>query len=936
MQVVVLALPYIPEEDKESFASNIASAVITSIQNKNFEPLVNALSEYRNVLFPYETFRIKLVFIIFVNTQSLIGMGLDAVKKLLSPNGNPSAGRLYFISPVLNYMSYNIRENSTKVNNIINNLQTYIKDVSSVINSYQVCTRKVSYDGNKTFKEGGCTREIRCITKCVDKNCTKTVLSCTDTCSCNFNLDVNYKTLGSEGKAGDLGYRINLRREIYNNTLKSESRTCSYTFTPDDRSRRYFIDTFLNYYIPTPTQLKAVFTGYRSDNISEIRSRLYNSISNYFKKKIWFNTLSNNLCDLDVINKTISQRYREDIKQARGIIEREIRTANDLIVNAMRDRLNNSGVSLDEVDKVNEALTIIEPVVVSCIEEIITGAIVSSVPVAGQILALANGIVGALQKQVSITGSIQLPSDYLLKVTSPICRGGEIIGDENNDRFISNPSLGEAIAAGVLGFVSGLLRSFSSKAADLIDLIPIVREVDLPQKVKKDNTLVKYYYMTTSRPGVYNITISVNIRNLVDTVIDDIKTSITETLNDIFIIVSGNELIRVMGSALVLSIDNPYEIIKDQDIKKYTHDINTNSMLTLNVTVISVPPYTYGGVSGGVIRYSYGYDLTGLLRSGAVTLDEEIYTSLTTFENFVVDLYYKIVWIIVERLTKIMLEDISKIIEKKIPGADKPCSPKWIVLRTIMTVASNFVEKYVDTMINNKKMFINKLNLNCEGKTYNNLLNGFSLNVKSILCQQLELEETTCLAPYFLACKPVRPPESPTVRKCYGAVVTPYFTYKKPEVTQENFIRIILNNIDCISSDCCKGCGDSLLEILKKEGSLEYRFLFIKYSFGVSKEENKWRISLTTSFPSLLPLFPPLSVKWGVKGDAREVLTSDLFRNYLILLDKSSVRNKVFSEIQRNQFFNVLMSLAWDYRNVELPVGVGGFGVNLFFSAFRV
>ncbi|MEM4439477.1 MAG: hypothetical protein QW680_12705, partial [Pyrobaculum sp.] len=949
MQVVVLALPYIPEDSRGSSAAEIGGAVIESIRNNSFTPLIKALSKYRNVLFPYETFRIKLVFIIFVNTQSLIGMGLDAVKDLLKPSQYiprqqcgkepQSAGLLYFISPVLNYMSYNIRENSTKVNNIINNLQTYIKDVSSVINSYQVCTRKVSYDGNKTFKEGGCTREIRCITKCVDKNCTKTVLSCTDTCSCNFNLDVNYKTLGSEGKAGDLGYRINLRREIYNNTLKSESRTCSYTFTPDDRSRRYFIDTFLNYYIPTPTQLKAVFTGYGDNKISEIRADLYSNIFNYLEERIRFPRVNGSSCDLDEIHKSINQTYIQYVRGARNKIENEINGANNAINNVMKKNLENSGVKDELLNQLNEVsnrvVSALKEEALKCIDEIVQdvgsraiSAVVSSVPVAGQIYALANGIVGALQRQVIINGSIQLPSDYVLKVTSPICRGGKITS--GGDEFESKPSAGEAIVAGILGFASGVLKSFGG-GGEFLDLIPIVREVDLPQ-VKVGNTLVKYYYMTTSRPGIYNITISLNITNLIDNTKKYIKDSIQDALKKAICDknIMGNKLISVLENSFNRHIEiDPYEVVSSDETQKFNNVGDGDKII--NITLISVPPYIYGGVSGGAIRYNYSYDLTGLLRVHIKFVESLICDGVG---NLVTNICNKKIGGIVDKILDNVFKDVKNIINAKISDGSV-CSPRGIVLRSIKTVAGGFVDEFAkhvqDTI---RKEFVER-GCGFVGQTTDYLFMNI-LGFKEWINKLCELLDASYLAAYVFAVRPVRPPESPTVKMCYGAVVTPYFRYKMPEVTQENFIKIILNNIDYISSGRCEGCGNSLLEILRKEGSLRYRFLFIEYSFGVSGGQNKWRISLTTSFPPLLPLFPPLSVEWGVEGDAREVLTSDLFRDYLILLDKSSVRNNVFSEIQGDQFFNVLMSLAWDYRNVELPVGVGGFGVNLFFSAFRV
>ncbi|MEM4439422.1 MAG: hypothetical protein QW680_12430, partial [Pyrobaculum sp.] len=941
MRILVIALPYIPEDNRHSSIAEIGGAVLTSISKGNFQPLIDVLSRYRNLLLPYETFKIKLVFIIFVDTQSLISMGLDTVKELISSPTKDIVryGLLYFTSPVLNYMSYNIVQNSTKINNILENLQIYLNDISKVQNSYQVCEADVQYDSSQRFERGGCERNISCKTECIN-NCTKTIVRCTDTCRCRFNIQVDYRIPHASGKAGDLIYSIDITRSVENGTIKSVDRQCNYTFTPDDNGRNYFIDLFLNYYTPTPIQLKAIFTGYNNTKILNIKNNIYNNVSDYFKNFIKFSQVSGKSCNLKDIERNIYLQYKLNVLMTRKFIEEKINITNNIITNFFKMYLPALGV-------VDRAISGLSDSVVSCVEDItksVGGKIVSSVPVAGQIYALLNGVVGALQKQISIQGSVEL-SGNIYKVDDHICRGGKIV--DGNDVFISKPSTVEAIVAGVLGFVSGLAKSFAGETANIIDMIPIIREVDLP--TVEGNPPVEYYYMITSRPGFYNIKITVNVNNLIENVVNNIKTSIKESLENVSkkLQRQDHSFVAVLNNAIEnhIIIDNPDEIIENQIIRDLLFGVDKE--LTIEATILSVPAYIYGGVQERAVKYRYSYDFAN-------------FVSVTNVSKFIEDATGKPFADACKIIFKIILEwkvdpKIKEAIDKstdEIFRSQHPvCSPKGIFLRSVKAVVSDFMKSFVDVAME----FIHNTAItwtcNIIGNAITSLLwgdAGFDILQRS-LSSCGGLDECLYLYSYSFASFPIRPPESPAVARCYGAVVTPYFRYKTPELTESNFIKIILDNIDFISSSRCKGCGNILLSKLKDievKQIIKSNIFNAVFSYKIQREqnENKWVLLLSLSdvevglfglqFP--LPFFQNL-VSLKIEGDNRTVLKSDLFRIYLMELNKSDIRKKVFESISKaNEFVSYLRSLAWDYKMVELPVVAGGFGVNLFFSAFRV
>ena len=78
----------------------------------------------------------------------------------------------------------------------------------------------------------------------------------------------------------------------------------------------------------------------------------------------------------------------------------------------------------------------------------------------------------------------------------------------SGQKFLSKRSTTEAILAGLKGFASAVAQLYATDAGGVVDLIPIIRMVDIPQNG---------YFMFTATPGIYVLSIdSLTVKSIVD------------------------------------------------------------------------------------------------------------------------------------------------------------------------------------------------------------------------------------------------------------------------------------------------------------------------------------------------------------------------------------------------------------------------------------
>jgi hypothetical protein len=247
-------------------------------------------------------------------------------------------------------------------------------------------------------------------------------------------------------------------------------------------------------------------------------------------------------------------------------------------------------------------------------------SVVSTIPVVNFGYILANGIMGALQKQVTIEGKI---------VSEPVLAGGlggfkvyyvsnriacysREIRDISGQNFESKPSTSEAIFAAITGFISAVGQLFLGDLAKTVDLIPIIRTVDMP---------TDGYFMFTATPGVYVLKIdNLKARNIVDKFKKDMIDKIRDNLANSYNKGSKCELYKKINEKVknvlgTTNLGNRAELYKEAGVENYISKENDRDTLTLELYFVVIPPYMAGTRVGSGYNYTLVADLFGLLRS---------------------------------------------------------------------------------------------------------------------------------------------------------------------------------------------------------------------------------------------------------------------------------------------------------------------------------
>ena len=636
IRLLVVAIPYSPDEN---FDQIIHDAISILLDNKDtLQNRVNAAMEkllsIRSTFYPYETFRVRLIFIIFVDTQSLISYALDAVDELAKPTqggGDPQAASTYFTNTLFEILALKYekwaKEEPAKIKSRISNISA-----------------DYALEGNRIIirsNEGSIRLPINTASKLIEQevNGTKQVVGCEVT----TNLD--------SGNVNET-YSSWLRRVLLQSlstTIAPNIINLKHVFAGNiDENKLREFGSQLN---------KTLETAYSSIiTIEDIRQFIIENFGQIFNKKFTYSCTNcdSDLCtqqalsdlynqlvtngDLATILSRVKQKLNESVDKTSSRLGNCFQLTLALIRGQLMLSCQGNSQEADQLcNTINQIVsdaanigTLILQSSKSCAKTLVetaarvaTTAAISSIPGVNAIWILANGIFGALQSQIIITGSIEskphkvaqfklaggLQAYKLYNVTHAMACYAKKIQDINTN-FRSTPSLTEGLFAALKGFISAVTQLYAGpKAGNLVDQIPIIRWVDIPQRG---------YFMFTATPGIYVLTLSnIDAKSITDNFIDNLKSTIKTKLSEV-----KNTVLDNVNKGIICGI---YKDL-NTDIAGF---ISSNAVgsgrrsttqskadyLTLNMYFIVVPPFLTGRIIENSIKYDLNIDIFGLLRS---------------------------------------------------------------------------------------------------------------------------------------------------------------------------------------------------------------------------------------------------------------------------------------------------------------------------------
>jgi hypothetical protein len=635
IKLIVIAIPYSPEEDPDQAIKNAISELINT--NKNFNQRVSDaishLLSIRSVFYPYETFKVRLIFIMFVHTQTLIDYAIETSANLLQSGIETSANLL---------MSVYSQSGATLYTNSIMEI-LYAKYQTWKSSNKPILEYKINKFELKTLRSGDTITFMGQVDG-------ETVLS--------FSVTVTASKDTVEIKVNDQTQTITICR------LSSSVGEIDESFTGKlaDEMRRTLPILDLE-------DLKLVFAGKNDiDNIindfnTEI-ANYYNSIintkatkasvdirniivSNELFNKNFETICSDDNCDCENIKKqmidsilqvssSLEPELKRHYKQMLEGIDNDISGCLRVVDNIKNSLMPNCGndsacqeIKKTFIDFGNTVAGAIGSVARSCVGEYLgdianigINSVVSTIPLVNLVYIAANGIVGALQNLVTITGEIVsepvlvggLRGFKVYEVSNRIACYSREIRDISGQNLVSEPSTSEAIFAAIKGFISAVTQLYGGGLGRAVDLIPIIRTVDMP----KDG-----YFMFTATPGVYLLKIdNLNARSIIDKFKEDIKNKIQENLAESYnkgsrceLYMKINEKVKnVLGTTNLGNRSALYRQAYGNDYD-YNNRESDTSTLTLNLYFVVIPPYMAGTRVGSGYSYTLVADLFGALRS---------------------------------------------------------------------------------------------------------------------------------------------------------------------------------------------------------------------------------------------------------------------------------------------------------------------------------
>ena len=1034
IKLIVVAIPYSPEEDPDQAISKAINELVNSNEalDTRINNTVRDLLSIRSVFYPYETFRIRLIFIMFVHTQDLIDYAIQASQNLYSGTAqgqstsqnqspDPDAAAALYTNTIMEilYARYQNWRNSE--------LQQLEDEVNGFTLQSQASGDIIQFTG---YAEGkpvlGFSVAVKLqVKENMEGNKTITI--------CNLSSTVN-----------------NNINENFTDQLESDILKTLPTLTQDDISRIFAgINVKKDSKDNVVQGLIYAINGYYSIAVAPVWFSYKNSIKNYIRSKFTMTEIepcNSQSCSCENLKnqfinsllqetKNVQEQLKENYKNMLHVIDNEI-YGNLSVVNKIESSLlpscgGNSGDLCSNVVKTisdNGAYIAshVASLATSCLTSYLSSvaqtgvnSIVSTVPGVDLAYMVANGIFGALQNEITVSGTIVsepaklngfelaggLRAFKVYNVSSEVACYSSDIRDVSGQNFVSGPSPSEAILAGIKGFFSAIVDLFSPEAGQVIDLIPIVREVDMPQNG---------YFMFGSTPGIYVVNITnLDAKSIVDKFKDDMIKSITDGLKQSYTIGYSSMLYHIINynveNALKsLSIGNfaglynkAYNKISGGNYD-YDSKVNDNTKLTLSLYFVVIPPYMVGErLSSGYINYAPSADIFGLLRSFFFPAIGDIRQKMiqtllqprsagadfcsqsgqpastgTSIENFVSSSCSNAVNTVTEDMLKPIVNKIVNNIVNSINNVGTglqgqesrdQCSVEGLladVTENAINIFKSSLKDQINKIVSNNIItpLSNKITSGiCAplGNAVNSLaggelsslfgdllgaygasfLQGRTPDLTGAVCGLIggsqtisylglyatrlfdAAEEGLYVPSYFLSAYPIEFKESPTVRWCYGAVVSPYFVYVQPPppATDSEKKQILIGALDVIRKT---GYLQDKFYNFLRANKMKLSFLLLSWEIHAAKENRL--VACNSSF---------IGVKWH--HYIIPELVFNPYGDYSWCLEHGDLVwtiNSLVTMTDNVGLFDALSTLRGQHI-VDLPVLVG---VNKYFDALQV
>jgi gas vesicle protein len=674
IKLIVIAIPYSPEEDPDQAIRNAINKLTDTSKSftQRVSEAIKELLSIRSVFYPYETFKVRLIFIMFVHTQTLIDYAIETSANLLNSGNVQSTaqsclGPIALLVPIaasnfLNTISKNSKEvgatlytnsimeilhakyqtwqrsNMPKLNNKINSFKLQTSQSGDTI----TFTGQVDEDGfRKTVLRFSVTVTV---TKDPPKNNDQTR---TTICKVSSSTTVEVP-------------------ESFSDELANEIKRTLPTLTSEDLARVFAgkndIDNIVNDFNEEINDFySSIINSAKQKTHDNIESDI-NEIISKFNNKNFEITCSDDNCDCENVKKQmidsilqqssslesgLKRHYEQMLVYIDNHIKRCLRVVDEIKNSLMPDCGDDRAcqeIKKDFTDLENTVAQSIGSVAGKCVGKYLgkiaergINSVVSTIPVANVVYIAANGIMGALQNLVTLEGKIVsepvlaggLGGFKVYNVSNRIACYSREIRDISGQNFVSKPSIAEAIFAAIKGFISAVTQLYGGELGEAVDLIPIIRTVDMP---------TDGYFMFTATPGVYVLKIrDLNARNIVDQFKQDMSCKILINLANSYNIGSNCELYKKINEKVknvlgTTNLGNRAELYKKAGVENY--DENNRDTLTLNMYFVVIPPYMAGTRFGFGYNYTLVADLFGLLRSFLSPAIGDVRRKVVTSTNF--------------------------------------------------------------------------------------------------------------------------------------------------------------------------------------------------------------------------------------------------------------------------------------------------------------
>ena len=678
IQLLVIAVPYVPQEAGST--SDIVSA-LSNIDwtNPNWGSVVQSLLQYRNVLYPYEAFKVKLIFIMFVTTKDLMTLAGQAAQEVARQgNGHPES---IFMDQILMAIAENFGPTfegniQNQINNIIkDNIKINLPELNVEETKIDTKTIEINYKYNDEYY-----LTVKIVNKSASTGCPikyeitinpedpllnyiinnikadlpeNSYINDLNNIIESFGISQNqlmkifpgytdYSGLSSSINRTIQSYLDNNFTNVYTDFTNSgylqslllvniEGRVVKYlqqqlsqyqaTVTPPFDSTGP-IDVTITYCPQSESDISNInnmIISYFESGFPSVLRKSINQLPDEWSTQIYFyisfayRSVVNSISDLE---NDFSNMLSSGLSSLGSDISTTIGNAANSATYGMCTALaQNPTFAQQFCSAIAKTSSSVVQTAVSCLSDAVInyaeqGAqeVITAIPGADLVYTIANGVYGALQSEITIKLTITTKPDSgpfrIYEVSSLAACYGQMRGVEES--VTSGPSPTEAILAGFLGFASALEEQFTG--TNFLDYVPIIREVDLPSN--------QYYFMPPSKPGIYDITISVDAKNVIDSFLSSISDSISRSLKNQNLEYKYNLVADIASDVRSALANMNFEQVGGSGQSSgSSQQSSENTQISLTVHIVVLSPYMYGTKEGNFFTYSPSLDLFSPLRA---------------------------------------------------------------------------------------------------------------------------------------------------------------------------------------------------------------------------------------------------------------------------------------------------------------------------------